>query len=590
MTSLLPILRRAVGRKPEPPPAPEAAVLDARLQEAVAAAPVGIARVALNGRWIAFNDACAAILGYTRLELSRLTLHDLTNRDDARREVALLREMLEDRARSYRITKRVADKNGGTRVIHLTATVIRGNDAQNDAFLYVIEAAAWRAEVDPLDHRAAAHVIDQLAWTAIVWSDAEGTITGWNSGAERLFGRTRGEAIGRNRRELYRDLDRKAGMPEDELAIATSRGRFTDTGWRRKGDGSMVRVQSSIVRLTPDGTMRGFVEEVTADTETVHRQKAEASLDEHRLQIRKKVTDIEIRAAETQRQLAVMSTSLREEVERRKSVEAELEALRGAHAELLMARSAMVFDDRSAMVFDEIEIPLDPLPELEPAAVPVRQGAAAMADSVKDWRDADGRSATDLILEAAGGNRSGVLVLQSHNHRAEIFFEHGRIAATASDDPASLLGEWMVRRGLITETARQQALEMSDFGEIAFGRSLLTLGVLTKSEIITAVREKIESDVERCAERLVVRWAFVHSATTRTLVPIGVDARELRAMQTYVALPGGKRYHLSTCKSLKAGTPILLTASAAAQHGLAPCRKCLPVETPVQKPPTAIAS
>lgn len=580
--SILKILRRAVGRGAAVPDVSTGAFIDARLQEAVAAAPVGIARVTLNGRWISFNDACATILGYTRSELTRLTLHDLTERDDARREVALMREMLEGRANSYRITKRIADKNGGMRVIHLTAIVVRGADAESDAFLYVIEAADWRAEIDPLNHRVAATVIDQLSCTAIIWLDAEGRISGWNPGAERLFGLRRGEAIGKHRRELYRDADHE--MADQELAIARSRGRFADVGWRRKGDGTAFRVQTSIVRLTPDGTTRGFVEEVVPDLESIHRQKAEATLNEHRLQIRKKVTDIELRAAEGQRELAVLANALREEVQRRKVAEAELELLRNAHAELLFA-------PRPTFVELELEIE-EPSTLVKPTVnvEPVRHGAASAAENVKDWRDADGRGATELILEAAGKNRSGVLVLESHDHRAEVFFEYGRIAATASDDPASLLGEWMVRRGLITEAARQQALEMSDFGEIAFGRSLLTLRVLTEDQIISAVREKIESDVEHCAARTVVRWAFVDAATTRTLVPIGVDPRELRAMQTFVALPAGKRYHLPSCVSLQnSAAPVLLTAGAALQRGLAPCRRCLAVSA-TETAPAALAA
>jgi PAS domain S-box-containing protein len=579
--SILKNLRRALGRGSAVPEVSSVASIDARLQEVVAAAPVGIARVTLNGRWISFNDACASILGYTRSELTRLTLHDLTERDDARREVALMREMLEGRANSYRITKRIADKNGGTRVIHLTAIVVRGADAESDAFLYVIEAADWRAEIDPLNHRVAAAVIDQLSCTAIIWLDPDGLITGWNPGAERLFGLRRGEAIGKHRRELYRDADHE--MADQELAIAQSRGRFSDIGWRRKGDGTDFRVQTSIVRLTPDGTTRGFVEEVMPDLESIHRQKAEATLNEHRLQIRKKVTDIELRAAEGQRELAVLANALREEVQRRKVAEAELELLRNAHAELLFA-------PRPTFVELELEIE-EPSTLVKPTVEPVRHGAASASENVKDWRDADGRGATDLILETTAKNRSGVLVLESHNHRAEVFFEHGRIAATASDDPSSLLGEWMVRRGLITDAARQQALEMSDFGEIAFGRSLLTLKVLTEDQIISAVREKIESDVEHCAARTVVRWAFVHAATTRTLVPIGVDARELRAMQTFVALPSGKRYHLPSCVSLQhAASPVLLTASAALQRGLAPCRRCLAVTVTETAPAVLAAS
>lgn len=545
------------SKRRQTPEVPAVAPIDVRLQEVIASASVGIARVALNGRWISFNDACTSILGYTRLELSRLRLHDLTHREDAAREVELMREMLEGRARSYRITKRIADKNGGTRVVHLTAIVVRGEDAEADAFLYVIEAAEWRAEIDPLSHRAAADILDQLSSSAIIWSDPNGVITGWNAGAERLFGYRRSEAVGRHRSELYCDQDRQAGMAEDHAQIAKSRGRFTDTGWRRRNDGTAVRVQSSLIRLTPDGTTRGYVEEVTTDAETLSRQRAEASLNEQRVQIRKSVTDTEERAAGYQRELAALSVTLREEVERRKAAEAELEVLR-AHTLPLI----------------ELDIPLEVEPELE------RQGMTVIDENTANWREADGHSVTDMIMECAVGTRSGVLILQSETHRAEIFFERGRVAATTSDDPAARLGEWMVRRGLITESARQQALEMCDFAEIALGRSLLTLEVLTKEEIITAVREKIESDIERCGKMKIKRWAFVHSATTRTLVPIGLDPRDLRAMQTqtFMALPDGKRYHLSSCATLvHSEAAVTLTASDVNERGLAPCRRCLAV-------------
>jgi PAS domain S-box-containing protein len=526
---------------------------DATLLNAVTTAPVGIARVALHGRFLSFNDACTSILGYTRAELARLNLHDLTHREDAAREVALMKEMIEGRARSYRISKRIADKNGGTRVIHLTAVVIRGSDAQSDSFLYVIEQAAWRAEVEPANHRAAADVVDQLQWTAIIWTDERGVITGWNRGAERLFGIHRAAAIGKPRRELFCEQDRAAGVAEEQIEIATRRGSFSDTGWRRRSDGSPVRVHSALTRLTPDGVTRGFVEEVTTNSDTLARQKKDAAMQEHRLQIRKHVSEAEERAAESQRELATLAAALREEVARRKAVEDELEVLR-AHT----------------LPAIELEIPLEDEIEI------TRQGAIAVDDTITEWHDTNGRAVTDLIMDAAFANRSGVLILQSEEHRAEIFFEHGRIAATTSDDPASFLGEWMVRRGLITETARKQALEMCDFAEIAFGRSLLALDVLSKEQIVAAVREKIESDIERCGRLKIERWAFVHSATTRTLVPIGVDARELRAMQTFAALPDGKRYHRASCKALgRGGAPVMLTASAASERGLAPCRRCL---------------
>lgn len=529
---------------------------EARLQDAMTTAPVGIARVALNGRWLSFNDATATILGYTRAELTRMRLHDLTHRDDATRELALIQEMLAGRARSYRITKRIADKNGGTRVIHLTAIVIRGIDADSDGFLYVIEAAEWRAEIDPLNHRVAAEVIDHLSWTAIVWTDAEGVITGWNAGAERLFGIRRAEAMGKRRRELFRPQDRVIGLPDDQLAIAERQGSFSDTGWRVKSDGSAVRVHSSMTRLAPDGITRGFVEEVTTDNETLSRQRAEASLHEQRLQIRRKVTEAEERAVEYQRELAALTSALNEETERRRNAEAELQRFRAQTLPLI-----------------ELEIPL------EPGIDATRHGATEIDEDSIDWIETGELAVTDMIMEATRGARSGVLLLRSDVHRAEIYFDHGRIAATTSDDPRSRLGEWMVRHGLITDAARKQALEMCEFGEISFGRSLLTLKILTKEEILAAMGDKIESDVERCRKMTVTRWAFVSSATTRTLVPINVDPREMRAMQTVVAMPTSNRYHRSTCSLVSHvdGPPLLLSESAATERGLAPCRRCIMV-------------
>jgi len=544
--SLLSILRRN-------PPAAAGPSPDVRLQEAIDASPVGIGRVTLNGKWISFNDACTEVLGYTRAELSRLRLHDLTNREDAARELELIRQMLEGQARSYRITKRIADKNGGARVIHLTAIVIRGENPEADGFLYMIEGAQWRSEIDPLNHRVAADVLDQLAWTAVLWTDEAGVITGWSGGAERLFGLRRSEAIGRNRWELFRDGDRT--VAEEELAIAARRGRFLDSGWRRKSDGSLMRVQSSITRLAPDGTMRGFVEEVMADAETLSRERAEASMQEHRLQIRKKVTEVELRSEEYQRQLATLAAALREETEKRKAAEAEVEALRAESLSMI-----------------ELEIPLEMDVQLDTK----RQGTEIDESSVL-WVEANGYDVTEMITDASTASRSGVLLLEAGSHRAEIFFEHGRISATTSDDPASRLGEWMVRRGLITEEVRKQALEMCDFAEIAFGRSLVTLNVLSKEQIVAAMREKIESDIERCQRMQIERWAFVNSATTRTLVPIGVDPRELRAMQPVVVLPDGKRYHRESCSSLAhAESPMLMSEGVACARGLAPCRRCMP--------------
>ena len=54
---------------------------------------------------------------------------------------------------------------------------------------------------------------------AIVATDREGEITFWNPGAERIFGFTAGEAVGRSLEQILRrsHLQQRAGMHDGDL-------------------------------------------------------------------------------------------------------------------------------------------------------------------------------------------------------------------------------------------------------------------------------------------------------------------------------------------------------------------------------------
>jgi two-component system CheB/CheR fusion protein len=73
---------------------------------------------------------------------------------------------------------------------------------------------------------------------AIVTLDAEGRATSWNKGAERMFGYTEAEMLGRTLERLFTPEDQLAGAREEEMRRAREEGRSQDERWHLRKDGS----------------------------------------------------------------------------------------------------------------------------------------------------------------------------------------------------------------------------------------------------------------------------------------------------------------------------------------------------------------
>jgi len=73
---------------------------------------------------------------------------------------------------------------------------------------------------------------------AIFMLDADGIITNWNGGAERIKGYRAEEIIGQHFSVFYGPKDREEGLPESMLMTAARDGRVEDEGWRIRKDGS----------------------------------------------------------------------------------------------------------------------------------------------------------------------------------------------------------------------------------------------------------------------------------------------------------------------------------------------------------------
>lgn len=84
---------------------------------------------------------------------------------------------------------------------------------------------------------------------AIYLEDPNGIIHTWNEGAERLFGYTEQEIIGKPFSTFFTQQELDSGLFEHELEVATRDGRFEIEGYRVRKDGSQCWASILITAL-----------------------------------------------------------------------------------------------------------------------------------------------------------------------------------------------------------------------------------------------------------------------------------------------------------------------------------------------------
>ncbi len=116
-------------------------------------------------------------------------------------------------------------------------------------------------------------VVEAVQDYAIFMLDAQGNVSTWNIGAERIKGYKAEEIIGKHFSTFYPEEDLLNGKPAWELVVAEKEGRFEDEGWRLRKDGSRFWANVIITALK-DGTGKliGFAKVTRDFTERIKVQ------------------------------------------------------------------------------------------------------------------------------------------------------------------------------------------------------------------------------------------------------------------------------------------------------------------------------
>jgi PAS domain S-box-containing protein len=94
---------------------------------------------------------------------------------------------------------------------------------------------------------------------AIFMLDAEGRVSSWNEGAERIKGYKAEEIVGQHFRRLYLPEDAAAGRPEHNLQKARLCGAAVDEWWRARKDGTTFWATVTITAMyDSEGKLQGY--------------------------------------------------------------------------------------------------------------------------------------------------------------------------------------------------------------------------------------------------------------------------------------------------------------------------------------------
>jgi len=100
-------------------------------------APIGMALISLEGRFLQVNQALVNILGYTRDELLQKTFQEITHPDDLESDLANKEALEAGDLPGFQMEKRYIDKGGDIRWIMLNASAVR--DAAENVLYFIAQ-------------------------------------------------------------------------------------------------------------------------------------------------------------------------------------------------------------------------------------------------------------------------------------------------------------------------------------------------------------------------------------------------------------------------------------------------------------------
>jgi PAS domain S-box-containing protein len=159
-----------------------------RFSNAFEFAPIGIALVSLEGKWLKVNHSLCDLLGYTHQELAIRTFQELTHPDDVDADLNYVRRIIAGEIVSYQMEKRYIHKSGETVWVQLSVSLVQDSQGQPRHFISQIQDISQRKRAEDEISRRAEETSALLATSmALTNLDLNAILQSIGSSAKTLF-------------------------------------------------------------------------------------------------------------------------------------------------------------------------------------------------------------------------------------------------------------------------------------------------------------------------------------------------------------------------------------------------------------------
>jgi PAS domain S-box-containing protein len=222
------------------------------LESLLEISPVAIVTLDLEERVTSWNPAAEALFGYTEAEALGRTIEELILQTEAlAQEGASIMEEAMAEGTAHRVTRRMR-KDGALVDVDMRVVPIRSDGKAIGSYAIYHDVSELQRQKHHLQS------LMENSPTAIAEVDLADTVIAWNPGAEKLFGYTRQEAIGRNIDDLVANSAEVRAEALECNRQVRKRGHVHLITRRTRRDGTLVDVEVLVAPVTSGGEIEGY--------------------------------------------------------------------------------------------------------------------------------------------------------------------------------------------------------------------------------------------------------------------------------------------------------------------------------------------